>query len=353
MNKPTKLPEIRKQAFIKAREALGLTTKDLSIKACLSNRQIEQLENGEMSSFYSVQIKYTAAKKVAILLNLTEKEAFDLGDPAPALQESILVVETPPVAEVKKPISTKAEVIKVDLPKVTAPTQELKPDLALEMQDVVVEQAMNKKSTPSSQRKWLLFLSVAAAVVFSIVNLRPLFFPEPPKEELVLTPPVPVESPAAAPPMADEKASAPIPAAAPVAAVAAAPSTDCPAVDPSPASYKPDAPKKGGDMVYLQSKTAQVVCVIDALGKLQNKQLEPGVGVSVYGKPPLKVLTADLNQVDLYFQGAKVRPANQNGKTIVLEAAELAQTQAQPQLQPQPQPQSQSQPLISTDSQLR
>jgi hypothetical protein len=290
-----------------------------------------------------VQIKYTAAKKVAILLNLTEKEAFDLGDPAPALQESILVVETPPVAEVKKPISTKAEVIKVDLPKVTAPPQELKPDLALEMQDVVVEQAMNKKSAPSSQRKWLLFLSVAAAVVFSIVNLRPLFFPEPPKEELVLTPPVPVESPAAAPPMADEKASAPIPAAAPVATVAAAPSTDCPAVDPSPASYKPDAPKKGGDMVYLQSKTAQVVCVIDAFGKLQNKQLEPGVGVSVYGKPPLKVLTADLNQVDLYFQGAKVRPVNLNGKTIVLEAAELSQ----------PQPQPQPQPLNSNDSQLR
>jgi hypothetical protein len=93
--------------------------------------------------------------------------------------------------------------------------------------------------------------------------------------------------------------------------------------------------------------------VIDALGKLQNKQLEPGVGVSVYGKSPLKVLTADLNQVDMYFQGAKVRLVNQNGKTIVLEAAELAQPQAQPQLQPQPQPQSQSQPLISTDSQLR
>jgi transcriptional regulator with XRE-family HTH domain len=345
VNKPTKLPEIRKQAFIKAREALGLTTQELAIKACLSNRQIEQLENGEMSSFYGVQIKYTAAKKVAILLSLAEKEAFDFGDQAPAIQETILVEETPPVAEVKKPISTKAEVIKVDLPKVTAPPQELKPDLALEIQDVVVEQAINKKSAPSSQRKWLLLLSVAAAVVFSIVNLRPLFFPEPPKEELVLTPPVPIEPPAAVPPVADEKASAPVPAAAPVAAVVAAPSTDCPVMDSSPVSYKPDTPKKAGDMVYIQSKTAQVVCVIDALGKLQNKQLEPGVGVSVYGKPPLKVLTADLSQVDLYFQGAKVRPANQNGKTIVLDAAELSQ--------PQPQPQPQIQPLNSNDSQLR
>jgi transcriptional regulator with XRE-family HTH domain len=345
VNKPTKLPEIRKQAFIKAREALGLTTKELSIKACLSNRQIEQLENGEMSSFYSVQIKYTAAKKVAILLNLKEKEAFDFGDQAPAVRETILLEETLPVAEVKKTTSTTAEVIKVEPPKVTAPTRESKPDLALEMQDIVVEQSINKRSAPSSQRKWLLLLSVAAAIVFSIVNLRPLFFPEPPKEELVLIPPVPVEYPAAVPPVADEKAGDPVPAAVPVATVAATPSTDCPAVDSAPVSYKPDAPKKGGDMVYLQSKSAQVVCVIDALGKLQNKQLEPGVGVSVYGKSPLKVLTADLNQVDLYFQGAKVRLLNQNGKTIVLEAAELAQAQPQPQPQPQP--------LNSNDSQLR
>jgi transcriptional regulator with XRE-family HTH domain len=337
MNKSTKLPEIRKQAFIKAREALGLTTKELSIKACLSNRQIEQLENGEMSSFYSVQIKYTAAKKVAILLNLEEKEAFDFGDQAPAVRETILVEETPPVAEA----------IKVEPSKVIAPTRESKPDLALEVQDIVVEQAINKRSAPNSQKKWLLLLSVAAAIVFSIVNLRPLFFPEPPKEELVLTPPVPLESPAAVPPVADEKAGDPVPATVPVATLAAAPSTDCPVVDSSPVSYKPDAPKKGGDMVYLQSKSAQIVCVIDALGKLQNKQLEPGVGVSVYGKSPLKVLTADLNQVDLYFQGAKVRLMNQNGKTIVLEAAELAQ--AQPQIQPQPQPQ----PLNSNDSQLR
>lgn len=351
MNKTTKLPEIRKQAFIKAREALGLTTKELSIKACLSNRQIEQLENGEMSSFYSVQIKYTAAKKVAILLNLKEKEAFDYGDQAPAVRETILVEETLPIAEVKKTTSTAAEAIKVEPPKVTTPTRELKPDLALEVQDIVVEQAINKRSTPNSQKKWLLLLSVAAAIVFSIVNLRPLFFPEPSKEEFVLTPPVPVESPAAVPPLADEKAGDPAPAAVPVATVAAAPTTDCPAVDSSPVSYRPDAPKKGGDMVYLQSKSAQIVCVIDALGKLQNKQLEPGVGVSVYGKPPLKVLTADLNQVDLYFQGAKVRLVNQNSKTIVLEAAELAQ--AQPQPQPQAQPQPQSQPLISTDSQLR
>jgi hypothetical protein len=91
-------------------------------------------------------------------------------------------------------------------------------------------------------------------------------------------------------------------------------------------------------MVYLQSKTAQTVCVVDATGKTQNKTLEPGVGVSVYGKPPLKVLTGGLNQVDLYYQGAKVRIGNTSNKTINLEPAEIIQPAA---------------PSSSTDSQLR
>ena len=92
MNKPAKLPEIRKEAFTKAREGLGLSAKELSSMACLSVRQIEQIENGEMNSFYGPQIKITAAKKVAALLKLTEEDAFDFGEkslPAKIVTEKI------------------------------------------------------------------------------------------------------------------------------------------------------------------------------------------------------------------------------------------------------------------------
>jgi hypothetical protein len=88
-------------------------------------------------------------------------------------------------------------------------------------------------------------------------------------------------------------------------------------------------------MVYLQSKSTQTVCVIDAAGKTQNKTLEPGVGVSVMGKPPLKVLTSGLAGVEVYYQGVKVRLANATAKTVVLEPTELNQS------------------LAPTDSQLR
>ncbi|MEY3799750.1 MAG: hypothetical protein RLZZ406_1051 [Pseudomonadota bacterium] len=332
MNKPTKPREIRKEAFTKARESLGLSTKELSGMACFSVRQIEQIENGEMSSYYSAQIKVTAAKKVAALLKLKEEDAFDFGEKAPP-------------EKIVEPISENVEKVEI-VEKAPAPKEPSKPQQVEETPKVIIKSieparlyAASKAVAQSNpQKRLFVLLSVAVTLAFAIVNLRPLFFPEPQKQEIVVervqeTPPV-----SAAAEEAKPATPAQVPATAPSPAVAAVPvavvSTDCPAGDASAVTYKPDAPKKPGDMIYVQSKTAQTVCVIDASGKNQNKTLESGVGVSIYGKPPFKVLTLGLNQVDLYFQGAKVRTGSA-GKTIILEAAEL------------------SQPAALTDSQMR
>jgi transcriptional regulator with XRE-family HTH domain len=335
VNKPSKLPEIRNEAFTKARESLGLSAKELSGMACLSVRQIEQIENGEMSSFYGSQIKVTAAKKVAALLKLKEEDAFDFGEKAPLVK---IMLE-----KIAEPAIEKVEIVE----KTPAPEKKSKPQQVEETPKVVIKnlepakpyQASKASAQRNPQKRLFVLLGITAALAFAVVNLRPLFFPEPPKEEIVV-----VEAVQEAPPVsaAVEEAKpvipAPAPAATPVAPAAVVPaalvSTECPAVDVSAVTYKPDAPKKTGDMVYVQSKMAQTVCVVDASGKNQSKTLEPGVGASIYGKPPFKVLTAGLNQVDLYFQGAKVRTGG-SGKTIILEAAEV------------------SQPAASTDSQLR
>lgn len=327
MNKPIKLPEIRKEAFTKARESLGLSTKELSGMACLSVRQIEQLENGETSTFYGPQVKVTAAKKVAGLLKLKEEDAFDFGDqtpPAKAIPEkveeqSVVKPETVSVVEKKSKPQQVEETLKASA-KTPEPVRYLEG---------------GKAATQSNPKKKLfVLLGIAAALAFSIVNLRPLFFPEPPKEEIVV-----VEAVQEAPPAPVEEAKPAMPAQAPTPPVettasAAVVSTECPAVDSAAVTYKPEAPKKPGDLVYIQSKTAQTVCVTDATGKTQNKTLESGVGASIYGKPPFKVMTLGLNQVDLYFQGAKVKTSS-TGKTIILEAAEIIQ------------------PVVSNDSQLR
>ena len=333
MDQPSIPGEIRKEAFTKARESLGLSTKDLSVMACLSVRQIEQIENGGMTSFYGPQIKFVAAKKVASLLKLKEEDAFDFG------MEASLEKMVEPVAE-------KVGIVE----KTPAPKQESKSQQVEETPKAVAKspeparpyEASKVVAQRNPQKRLFVLLGVAAALAFAVVNLRPLFFPEPPKEEIVL-----VEAVQEAPPVSaaveEAKQAAPAQAPAPItppspvvaaAVPAAIISSECPAVDASAVTYKPDAPKKSGDMFYVQSKTPQTVCVIDASGKNQNKTLEPGAGVSIYGKPPFKVLTLGLNQLDLYYQGTKVR-AGGASKTIILEAAEVGQ------------------PAVSTDSQLR
>ena len=336
MNKPVKLPEIRKEAFTKARESLGLSTKDLSGTACLSVRQIEQIENGEISSFYGDQVKFTAAKKVAGLLKLTPEEAFDFSGVAQPVKaadvQDKLQVETKASAVGNKAKAENAKEEKETAPAVAAKQKPQKSNVN-KITDSVVDYRVKLTASANPKKKLFLLLAIGAAVIFSVVNLRPLFFPEPVKEEVVIIQEVAQEPAPADAPAEAKQAPAAVPETTPLAV-----SAECPPADASALNYKPEAPKKAGDMVYLQSKTAQTVCVVDATGKTQNKMLEPGVGASVYGKPPLKVLTGGLNQVDLYYQGAKVRIGNTGGKTIILEPAEIIQPVA---------------PSNSTDSQLR
>jgi transcriptional regulator with XRE-family HTH domain len=84
------------------REASGWLLNDLATRACMSVKQIRQLEEGGMSSFYSSAVKMTAAKKVGALLGLSAQEVFaqvvEL-EPEPeseplALDSEIVVAET-------------------------------------------------------------------------------------------------------------------------------------------------------------------------------------------------------------------------------------------------------------------
>ena len=352
MNKPVKLPEIRKEVFTKARESLGLSKKDLSGMACLSVRQIEQIENGQGSCFYGPQIKFTAAKKVAGLLKLTPEEAFDFAGntpPAKAVEVEEKLQEEAKTSAVQKNSKTEKEIEKEEEKKGFQPTTKEKVD-ELKSQTVsnnkneiskeAIDHDVNAKAAAESKKKIFMLVVIGAAVIFSAVNLRSLFFHEPVKQEAVIIQEVAPEPTPAAESVADTKAvAAQAPAVVPETAPATpAVSAECPPADATALNYKPDAPKKAGDMVYLQSKTTQTVCVVDATGKTQNKTLEPGVGVSVYGKPPLRVLTGALNQLDLYYQGTKVRIGNASAKTINLEPAEIIAPVT---------------PLVSTDSQLR
>lgn len=328
MTSNSKLPEIQKEAFTRAREKLGLTTKDLGGMACLSTRQIEQIENGETSTFYGAQVKVTAAKKVAKLLGLTEAEAFYLEQTAsPKELESKPV---PLTEDVKAPVKPAKE-SKSKQKTASIQLEQDQPQLT-DLSKKVTPSSSGAPSEPAKKKNLFLWLSVLAAAVFAIINLSSFFFADQPqevvivKEEVVATPQAPSPAPSepvsvvstATTPHAIPVAPVTAPASSPV--IASESSTACPAED-AVIRFKPEAPRKAGDMVYLQAKSKQVVCVVDAGGKTQNKVLEPGVGASFYGQPPFKVLTSGLSEVDVFFQGAKVRLTNPAGKTLILDAA--------------------------------
>lgn len=104
------------------REIRGWTINDIAMRACLSAKQIQQLEEGGSESFYSSAVKLTAAKKVAALLGVSmtqgaeQSEISSLTDglhssPAvvqePSLSKAITQIESVP-AEFKQEASNQA-----------------------------------------------------------------------------------------------------------------------------------------------------------------------------------------------------------------------------------------------------
>ena len=70
------IPQINGALLRMRREELGWALADLATRACLSNKQVKQIEEGGTSSFYSETVKVTAAKKVGGILGLPEQSVF-------------------------------------------------------------------------------------------------------------------------------------------------------------------------------------------------------------------------------------------------------------------------------------
>ena len=69
-----KIPSILGGQLKNAREKAGLSLESVAKTSTLSNKQLEEIENGGQSSFYTLAIKVTAAKKVGKILGLNEDD---------------------------------------------------------------------------------------------------------------------------------------------------------------------------------------------------------------------------------------------------------------------------------------
>lgn len=350
-NKIEILPEIQGKVLKAAREKLRLDPHELAIKACLSKKHINELEQGGISSFYSESHKITVAKKVAKILQLDESLVLVHPDGDLAQQESLpfdaaiddaeqtksietkvakevkaIVAEQKPVAEDSKQAANKSanksessQPIKVTLENLQSGTQ-------------MDSSRPNTKRSRSGLVSVLLLLLVAGGLYSSKDDIIALFNPPAAEPQAVV-----VEGAAPQDPK-DEGAnsnnpanpanpSAPnsvAPAAANVVANSPLPSdVSCPKPDAGVTEQSVTEPNKPGNFVHVIVKARQIVCVVDATGKSMMQSIEPGAGHTYGGKAPFTILTNGLAQTSIYFQGKLVRPINEQARTMRVKEASV------------------------------
>lgn len=154
------------------REARGWALSDMAIRACMSVKQIRQLEEGGMSAFYSTAVKATAAKKVGGLLGVSIDEVFD----QPTQDVSVESESQEPSIVVP---STGVEL--------ASAVQEVVFESKDQMSELAAEPAV---PTPSEEKKsktslWLTAVLFAAALAVAAYMQ--------PHEELAVEPPPPLQ----------------------------------------------------------------------------------------------------------------------------------------------------------------
>ena len=306
-----KLPDIRADVIKKAREAKGISIPQMSKDLCFSVKQIEQIESGERSHFYSLAIKVSATKRVAEYLGLPFEEVFDFG---PDLLEAIQSPDEQIGSE--KNILPESKSTPVITPATPKPAVVEKTPERLERFDPPSEE---KPAKPAKTK--YVFFAFAAVIVAVIMNIE---LPAKDKSTEPIVAKLPTESiennaKKEDTPISPISVSPPSsPAVVPVV-TAGVGAENCPPPDANQLTYRSPSPSKAGNMVYISTRIKQVVCVKDATGKLEKRALDVNGSHSFFGKAPFVLMTSGISQADIFFQGFKVRINDQNANSIVLE----------------------------------
>lgn len=139
------------------REAQGWVVTDMALRACLSAKQVRQLEEGGSSAFYSDSVKITAAKKVGGLLGLSADEVF-VSSVTAQLQQDVRSEELP-VSDVES--QTSSPDIEVETSHVEAPVS-AKASTSVVSESPVTEEAKPKTSVWAIAGLFAAALAVAA-----------------------------------------------------------------------------------------------------------------------------------------------------------------------------------------------
>jgi cytoskeletal protein RodZ len=303
-----------------------IDVSDLARRVNLSAAQIQQLESGGISLFYSEAIKQSSARKVAKALG----------------QEPESVI---------RPISNEGGGTETAV-------------MSLQVLDDLIQlseqrkNAQQKASGGSRQFvRWFLGLSVLLVLgaFAAVMHLQPASLTHWVVEQWARFPSewVPMPEPKMSESVFLTKASEPTVAAAPVALEASVPTQADMATLGSPVSANSESahaltaneassavaltlpeslcqsneqgtllmstiPSKAGNMVHIVPIKAGSVCAKDGSGKSTLLTLQPKEGRSVYGSPPWRLYFEHTDQAQIFFQGERLRWPEVSTRAILL-----------------------------------
>jgi transcriptional regulator with XRE-family HTH domain len=317
-------PEIIGSALKNAREKRGMERSELATQCCLSNKMILELEEGGMTAFYSFQLKLSSAKRVGSFLGLS---------PSDYLEQVVELAEVPdPLVEVEESVAKGGE----------QPAQAIPPKSVVnegeQLDDLIYQSTnsgislshMNMHSIPVRRIGIVLVLLIAVGVLYGLnsqfeISSRTLAFleqmgsktvvkPEAPKE-LVIQEPSPVA--------VDEKPSTNMESKSNTILATSVNTTSvqsqCPPIrDDGIPVYKSPNASKLGDVVNVKTLVKQSICVADGQGKQTLVDLEPNTAHAFKGAPPFVISAQDLDNIEMYFQGWRVRSPSPGAKQMKL-----------------------------------
>jgi len=319
-----RLPEIIGSALKNAREKRGMERSELATQCCLSNKMILELEEGGMTAFYSFQLKLSSAKRVGSFLGLSSSDY---------LEQVVELTEIPdPVVEVEETAAKGGE----------QPAQASPPKSVLnegeQLDDLIYQSTnsgtslshMNMHTIPVRRIGILLGLLIAVGALYGLnsqfgISTQTLAFIEQMGSKNVVKPEAPqevvIQEPS--PEVVDEKPSTnlegkPKPTVA-TSVNATSIQSQCPPIRDGeiPVVKSPNASKLG-DVVNVKTLVKQSICVADGQGKQTLVDLEPNTAHMFKGTPPFVISAQDLDNIEMYFQGWRVRSPSPGAKQMKL-----------------------------------
>ena len=236
--------------FQHERELKGLTRAYLAQKLCCSTQQIQQIEEGGSSSFYTEAQKLKTARKLAHYLEMSEDQAF-LAKDSEILQE-----------------------VKISSPPPTIKTA-------------------SNEITLGSKVGFATILIVLSSFVIYQMGL-----PDQKGYELTLLKP-------------NQNQNNNINSSLPISESIVQNNDPCSIDTKSTSIFKADHPSDAGNFVVFQSVEAQKICFIEGNGHQYVVEIPAGQKKIVGGIAPFQVLGSNLSNIEIYYQGFKLSHFNQ------------------------------------------